>query len=204
MIINLRGTSGSGKTYAVKEFLYKNAPYYHIMGAGSKKPVAHLVFMDMMPVYAIGSYENVCGGCDTVPTQDMICGLVRHFSQFGHVLFEGLLMSHLWARYKALCEELTGCGEKYVWLFLDTPIEICLDRVDLRRALRGVDKPLNPHNTISKHQSTWKVADKAKQAGFDVRWLKYDAKPEFVLADILRQDDGVGTWETNFRKESFR
>ena len=94
MIINIRGTSGSGKTYTVRSFMNKYQPESVIM-YDSKMVAAHCVYYNMIPVYVIGSYKNVCGGCDAIPTQDMACSLVRHFAQFGHVLFEGLLMKRV-------------------------------------------------------------------------------------------------------------
>lgn len=107
MIINIRGTSGSGKTYTAENFMDYCGQVRTMVYNDDKKIVATLVHYDMVPVYFIGAYINACGGCDTISTQDMACSLVRHFSQFGHVIFEGLLMSHLFARYAALWKELS-------------------------------------------------------------------------------------------------
>ena len=200
MVINLRGTSGSGKTHTARSFMEAHAPDIQILDSG--KTVAHCVYWRMQPVYLIGSYKNVCGGCDSITSQDMVCSLVRHFSQFGHVIFEGLLMSHLYARYVDLYNELTEHEEPFVFAFMDTPIETCIERIIQRRLAKGNMKELNTANTISKHESTQGVAKKFKQQGFDVRFINHKRDPVQQLVEILAE--GSVSFEDSYREESFR
>jgi hypothetical protein len=167
-----------------------------------KKTAAHCVFYDMIPVYIIGSYKNTCGGCDTIPTQDLACSLVRHFSQFGHVLFEGLLMSHLFARYAALYNELTSAGEKFVVAYMDTPLELSVERVKQRRLAAGNTKEFNPQNTISHHYATLKTRDKFLEMEADVRWIKHKKDPVDQLLDMLEEDSF--SFDNSYREEKFR
>ena len=202
MIINIRGTSGSGKTHTVRSFMNAYGPDISIPLDG-KSTAAHVFYYKMQPVYLIGSYKNVCGGCDAIPTQDIACSLVRHFSKFGHVLFEGLLMSHLFARYNALYNELTEVGEKFVIAYMDTPLELSIERVKQRRLDKGNTKEFNPQNTISHHESTLTTYDKFKKVGADVRWIKHLKDPVKQIARILDEDTDF-TFESSYREESFR
>ena len=162
MIINIRGTSGSGKTYTTTSFMKSCGQDLEIqwkeLGNYAKPDAvaAHVVFYKLQPVYFIGSYRNVCGGCDTIKTQDLICSLVRHFAPLGHVVFEGLLASHLFARYAALYQEMRNIAKlPFVIAYMDTPLEICIERVKQRRLEKGNEKELDPSNTISHYNSTW-------------------------------------------------
>lgn len=203
MIINIRGTSGSGKTYMVRAFMEKYGPDSVIL-LDSGKTAAHCVYYRMLPVFFLGSYKNICGGTDSIPTQDLICSLVRHFSQFGHVVFEGLILSHLYARYVALYNEMVGYNEKMVIAYMDTPLDLCIERVKQRRLEKGNTRELDPKNTINQYTSTLSTMTKFKADGMDVRWIKHDKDPVKQLRVLLKEDDKFGSFESNYREESFR
>lgn len=182
MIINLRGTSGSGKSTAVR----------YVMAGGSvsevradpvdKHPIGYAVSGAVDGVVSVvGKYTTACGGCDTIKTQDEICGRVRRFATDGHVLFEGLLISHLFSRYAALSDELGGI----CFGFLDTPLEVCLERVRARRAARGNTKPLNEKNTVQKWHDMRRVYGKFRDAGHNAVWVPNETAGQWVI-DMLR------------------
>ncbi|HAM40072.1 MAG TPA: hypothetical protein DCP69_01700 [Candidatus Omnitrophica bacterium] len=193
MVINVRGTSGSGKTTVVRgvfkagtaEKLFATEDDGSLFGKQSPKPEAYRVDVDGVarPVFVIGSYEQVCGGCDSIGTQDEVCDRVRRYAAKGHVLLEGLLISHLFSRYAALDRELQPT--RYVWAFLDTPLELCLARVEQRRLERGVTKPLNPTNTTQKWHDAHRVFAKCQAAGLDARWVDHQTATADVLAWLL-------------------
>ena len=187
MIVNLRGTSGSGKTTALRTLMaraeacgHTRQAYLSSVDQKKPKPLGY-AFVGTPPLYVLGSYETVCGGCDTLKTQDQVCGLVRHFAPYGHVVFEGLLISHLYSRYEALNHELAAHG--YVWAFLDTPLELCLARVQQRRDARGKAKhEFNPHNTVQKWHDMRRVYARCQEAGLDARWVAHETAGETVWA----------------------
>lgn len=162
MVINVRGTSGSGKTTVMREIMSQSTSTQPIILDGQKKPDAYLLNIPSVQhaVFLVGSYENVCGGCDAIATQDEICARVRNYSKDGHVLFEGLLMSHVFSRYAALDRELAARGVPSIWAFLDTPLELCLARVNDRRVARGQLEPVNPVNTSDKWAANRSTFDK--------------------------------------------
>lgn len=196
MVINLRGTSGSGKTTVVRGIMAKGDVIP--LGGTAKKPEAYAIQLlgRERPVYAIGSYENTCGGCDAVSpgTQDEICRRIRHYAALGDVLVEGLLMSHLFSRYAMLDRELHAKGIQYIWAFLDTPLDVCLQRVEARREERRLAKtvvpefkPLNPKNTTDRwhamsrvhakclgaREKDWKDVKGYRPAPLDARWMEH-------------------------------
>ena len=83
MIINIRGTSGSGKSTVVYELMEE---FGESQMKFKGKTEAHCIQTKWGKVYAIGRYETACGGCDGVPTQDEVCRLVRKYSKKGHVI----------------------------------------------------------------------------------------------------------------------
>lgn len=192
MLLNIRGTSGSGKTTIVRGIMEKGT--VAVLGDNPKKPDAYRVELPCGPLFVIGSYENVCGGCDGIATQDEICDRVRMFIPHGHVLMEGLLMSHSFSRYAMLDRELAATGVPSIWAFLDTPLEVCLNRVRVRREERGNLKPLNTKNTSDKwhaNRSTfakfvggkandWKLVKGYPPAKLDARWLDHTRAVEQV------------------------
>jgi hypothetical protein len=62
-----------------------------------------------------------------------------------------------------------------VFAFLDTPWEVCLQRVLARRAAAGNDKPFDPEKTM---RYAYKQCHRSAQlltaaGGYDVRWLDH-------------------------------
>lgn len=167
-VINVRGTSGSGKSTVVRGIMAKGV--VTVIGE-DKKPDGYIVKIPDIdiPVYIVGPYTTACGGCDQISTQDEICDRIRIYSKMGHVLVEGLLMSHSFARYAALDRELKQDGVDCIWAFLDTPLDVCLDRVRARREERrlakgGEFKELNVKNTTDKWNDNQEVYQKFRKA----------------------------------------
>ena len=202
MIINIRGTNGSGKTYFARTFLETFSPNQEVYGEERKKPVAHVVFYNMIPVYVIGSYNTVCGGCDTLRTQDMVSSLVRHFSQLGHVIYEGILVSRSVGRYIALDKELSKLGIPTVFAFLNTPYEVCLSRIRQRRTDKGNDKELDPANAHSTYVRTISTRERFKEEGCDMRIFQHDSDPIKQLTKVLDEHDL--SFKNSYREETFR
>ncbi len=154
-VFDLRGTHGSGKSYVVHTLLrrYGNRPLLgQENGKGRPEVLGH--YMPRLGLAAVGPYTKVCGGCDAVRTQDEVCGRVRSFSQeYGKVILEGILVAHTYSRYLALAREMRD----YTFLFLDTPLEVCIERVKARRLERGNAKPLDPRNVIRDHERVHNV-----------------------------------------------
>lgn len=174
MIVNIRGTHGSGKSTLVRAVIsrYPFSPE----GLDRKgRPDNYRVDVPWLrkPIYVVGGYEKACGGCDAIQPYSEIWPRVEWFAEAGHVLFEGALVS---SSYGSIGRSSERYGEDYVFAFLDTPLRVCLDRIALRRAARGDARPVDPRNTEGKYTSVLASAVKIqKEFGRRVVWLNYRA-----------------------------
>lgn len=167
MIINIRGTSGSGKSTTVRK-LMEMFPTLPVMSKGVI--IGYRIDTDWGPLFAVGKYETPCGGCDGIKTQDEVCARIRKFAKKGHVIFEGLIVTDCPARYKKLLPTL---GQPYNFCFLIAPLKTCIRRVEKRRRDRGNTKPLDPTNTTQKWVRNAKAFDKFIEEGFPVTRMNW-------------------------------
>lgn len=205
-IINIRGTSGSGKSTLVRalmDSLTDVKPVMKILGDDKEAVRGYIGRNGENAVGIVGRYETDCGGCDTIKTQDEIAQRVNHFSTRGAVVFEGLLISVLHSRYRDMARGFNDIHKRtenytlpllgketttfppFIFAFLDTPLDVCLARVEERRARKGNTKPFNPQNTIDKWHTCQVVADKFEADGLPVVWLDH-TNPLPQLQDLLK------------------
>jgi hypothetical protein len=159
-IVSLRGTSGSGKSTVVYD-AFKRWGHAVVQANERGKPIVNLVHAPV-PFYVFGPYRTPCGGCDALPSYArLIPVLLPLYARKGNILFEGLLLSD---NYGAVGKALEAMKPKHdvVFAFLDTPLEMCLERVNMRRRARGEERPVNPTNTTKRFytiQRVWRIAE---------------------------------------------
>ncbi len=184
-IVSLRGTSGSGKS-TVAFTMFDKFPREEIVG-GDGKVKGYIVDASSAgikhPIYVLGKYTTQCGGCDQIPTQQEAADRAVHYHQSGHVLMEGLLASAA-GPAGAVTKTIQETGEA-VFAILDTPIDLCLERVRARRLAKGNEKPLNEKNTRDKWTQTMSTAKALHQLGYDVRPIDHTNAFEDVM-EIFR------------------
>ena len=174
MIIDIRGTHGSGKSTVIHTLL-KSHPHEPILGEDNK---IHGYSISSLNLSVVGKYETDCGGCDGVKTADEVCRRVREFSRAGNVILEGILVSHTFKRYSDLAHEL----EDYRFFFLNTPLKNCIARVRGRRIRKGNMKPFNPANLTKDWHQIWiKTRKKMQEEGHNVNVLNWkDPIPQIM------------------------
>lgn len=182
MIINIRGTSGSGKSTVIQNLMKVSALVRPLIVKGRVEGYC----LDMPDItndriYIIGRYETPCGGCDGIPTQNEVCRLVRKYAKLGHVVFEGVIVSCCYKRYLDLFHKLK---QPYRFAFLSTSLEVCLNSVEKRRAARGAKKPFNPANTISKHKSVLNSIERAKEDKAEYMMISRNRAVEEILCQL--------------------
>ena len=168
MIINLRGPSGSGKSYAVRGLIE------HLGGGElitetvqlpdwkAPKPtqIGYLLPHD---IWVLGKYSISSGGADNFHTpgaHDWIEEEVEKRARLGlHVIFEGLVVSGILGRYLALSSRLQPIP--WVWAFMDTPAEECLRRIQVRNG----GKPINEGHIHSKMRAGINQRMRLQEAG---------------------------------------
>jgi hypothetical protein len=71
-----------------------------------------------------------------------------------------------------------------VFAFLDTPLEVCLERVRERRARKGNTKELDPTNTVQKWHDSRRVFAKAEADGLNPIWIPWE-NPLAPIIELL-------------------
>lgn len=186
VILRVAGTFGSGKTTAIRNLLMGYP--CETLTKGGKIAGYHLDMTEAgikRPLFVIGKYDNVCGGTDAISTQAEIADRILKAHPFGHVIYEGALVSASGiAGQVTQAVHATGCD---VYAFLDTPQELCIERVKGRRKAAGNDKEFDPVNLIDKFKSVVNCYKNLKKdGGYDVRMLDHtDVQP--TLLDIIKE-----------------
>jgi len=159
MIVSLRGTHGSGKSHIVRQILQRyNAQPERTDKKG--RPVNYVMQLaNGSSLYVVGCYVNACGGCDSIQPYSEIWPRIERFADLGHVLFEGALVSSSYGNIGRATERY---GDECVFAFLDTPLEVCLARIQARRTARGDMRPINPKNTQGKFEGIMKSLPKIR------------------------------------------
>ena len=175
-IIKILGPSGAGKTSAVRE-LFVEADKWEKAGGSPKKPDAYALRFAAYPsknVYVIGSYESNCGGVDTIDSSQKVMDLVDTYSALGdHVIFEGLLQS---TYYGKMGEWSQKYGQNFIYAWLNTPLEVCMARLQKRREENGTKRPLNIPQAEAKWASVYVAFSKARDRGHRCEILQWDGE----------------------------
>jgi hypothetical protein len=192
MIINIRGTNGSGKTTIIRKiFAMAEGRPRQINGVlGTKKAEANELKLPGIkkPLYILGPYlagnkfDRGTGGCDQIQPYDLVLELLDKYSVLGHVLFEGVLISSSYGRVGRYME--TKGKKNAVMVFLTTPLDVCIKHVKNRRKSRKDDRPFDPHNLTQKYNQIEKSKKGIRSAG-KVGMLELDPSDADAAAKTL-------------------
>jgi hypothetical protein len=108
--------------------------------------------------------------------------LIHDYAQHGHVIYEGLLLSTYFGKIGL---EMQRYGRDHIWAFLDTPIEVCIERIKARRLAAGNLKPLNENNTRERIRPILSLKAKLIRMKSNVVELKYDQDCGRQILDLL-------------------
>lgn len=182
-VINLRGTSGSGKTYIVKQIL-AHGNWSRWTDSDGKI----LGYYNESNRWAIvGSYETPCGGCDTIKTQAEVKSRIYMLLQWGYnVLFEGLVISTITQGWLDFANSIKPQANT-MFCYLNTPIETCIQQVRSRRESNGKSPEFNTDNTVNRVKSIQSTRDKLRNSGF---WCVEGSSSDIL--HYLNQFFGIG------------
>lgn len=179
MIINIRGTGGSGKSWTVNQ-LFARFP----VATYDKAALGHVLNNNTL---VLGPYLTGVSteGTDVVTrrmTQDELQRVVRAGSAcHPNVLFEGLIVSVIYGRWRDLARELPD----YRWVFLNTPLEQCIANTKKRRRRAGKPEEFNPKATIDKYRSVRSVLAKARADRLQVWDVSSDDAVDLIAGWIV-------------------
>jgi hypothetical protein len=123
-------------------------------------------------VFVLGRYETPTGGCDGIRTQAEIYAGIRDLAARGSVVFEGVLISCMYAQYRQLEDELKP-SHSWIWACLDTPLELCIEQTIKRRTEKGNLKPFNADGLRGKFNGVLSTKKGLLKDGRDVRTLPH-------------------------------
>lgn len=179
-VIDIRGTHGSGKSYLVKTLLVKYNWGEEVIEDG-----VHIGYeIPELKCGVVARYTDTGGGCDAVKTADEVVRRVRMFSKrYKCTVFEGILVSHTFQRYADLADELGK--DRYLLLFLDTPLEECIGRVRNRRLEKGNTNPFDPKNVVKDYNNIMnKVQNKFRAGRYITKTLDHKRPLECLIENI--------------------
>lgn len=188
IVVKLGGTNGSGKTAVARALIGMQ-----LENEVSSK--ANYGFIHNLRWSILGSYRNSYRGMDTINDKIERLELVRNTIEgvgSDVVFFEGLITGKTYGAFGAMSDEPAQKG-KWIYAFMDTPFDVCVDRVLQRRALaaqakgrpQGPVQPFNPERTMRPtYKAVHAAAKRALAAGHRVLWLPHQYKPP-EIAQIL-------------------
>ena len=181
IVVQLRGTSGSGKSTAMRTVM-DSAQWNSVIVSGRKKPLYYTSTEPGMPTTAVlGHYESPCGGCDTIGSARAVYDLIIKIDTLTPdvrvILCEGLLLSED-VKWTTL---LKSSGFDVRCLFLVTPVEQCIDWIKGRRKAAGNEKPLSESNTRNRVGVIERARTKLEAAGVKCRRCSARQAPGIVL-----------------------
>lgn len=181
MIVNVRGTNGSGKSTVVRKFLtdYPMKERYGVLGP--RRPEAYMVdlWLDHQirePLFVIGPYQNVTGGVDSLGLPlEGLTKLLGKYSAQGHVLLEGVIISTI---FGTLGKWLADSPKNVSVFYLDTPLAECLRSLGVRGANRGTA------HVESKIKAIVRTKDFMDEAGIYTATVSRDTAFEAIRARL--------------------
>ena len=185
MIVNIRGTSGTGKSHVARQVmgLYTGGKWVFWQG-GRKQPIGYVLGRPKgvggPSLAVIGHYETACGGTDTISGYALIFELIRKAHASGYdVLYEGLLLSG----------DVKWTGSllplPLVVVGLDVPVSVCIDSINQRRWAKNPDKPpVNPANTLAKVRGTQLSMERLAKLGVRTVWATREEALNVIRGEL--------------------
>lgn len=181
LVIQIRGTSGSGKTTAMRSVM-DTLLWNPVHVPGRKKPLYYLSdgTNDEGRVCVLGHYDpdTPSGGCDTIGSAPQIRDVIYSLpGNIDVVLSEGAL----WSEDVKWTLDLVEKGHEVKIIFLSTPYEECVRRVHLRRQAKGNDEPLDEFHTSKRFATIERARKRLVETGITCRRASGDQTSSIVI-----------------------
>ena len=186
LLVNVRGTNGSGKS-TIPVAMKDDPDTYQVIRPYKGKPKKILTVFPNYGWVALGAYERQVGGLDGFPnkafTEKVLEYALKKFPQY-NILMEGILASTTYSTYAELFRNIEKKWNiQPVIYYLMPPVEICIERIKQRNG----DKPFKEELVKSKYEGMKRGIEKFRQAGeFPVVTIDNSKfKKSFVLSQFF-------------------
>lgn len=188
MIVNIKGTSGAGKSYVARAVIDRvgasevwerqEATLFGAQGAG--RVLRYEAETASGRLVVLGDYRTTCGGVDSMMpegrSRDQVkATIAEHASAGASVIYEGLIASDV-----TRVVELSQVFPVAV-VYLDVTLDECLDTVRARRAARGDERPFSTVKTVAKFKEIQSQIKRLREAGVAVHSVRRDEAVACVL-----------------------
>lgn len=190
LVINIRGTNGSGKSTVPRQmFDTDEDKYVETFGKDYKFTV--------FPKYkfiALGAYHNKTGGLDGIRSTEFAIKALKEAQKLAkengyHILLEGVIASSVKVAYTQAFKEAEEDGFKPIVLIYTTPPEVCIPRVYERNG----GKPIKESNVVGKYKHVMGQGEYFTEQGITVKKVNTTNTPkELMLTKFLK---AVERWE---------
>ena len=147
VIINIRGTSGSGKSHLARRVLHLYPSRLANYVAGRNWPLSYVCTApERRALFVLGNYEAEWGGGADTVSRELGFKELAEAAKIGCNLFwEGVIFSDEVPK----TIELSRIAETHI-IQLNTPVEQCLADIRARRERAGNVKELSTKNTVER------------------------------------------------------
>ena len=148
-----------------------------------------------LDVLVVGSYRTACGGLDAVPnfetTFRALDGAVNIHRRYPHsaehqaIIAEGVLASTVWGSWGEYAQpslDDESCDVRFAFCYLDTPLEVCLERIRGRQEAAGKVRDIKTELVADKIKAIKATRERALQAGHAVYDLPYETAAPALVA----------------------
>lgn len=164
LLVNIRGTNGSGKSTI--PFAMKDDPdAYQVIRPHQGRPRKILTVFPNYGWVALGSYERQVGGLDAFPnkafTEKVLQYALKKFPEY-NILMEGILASTTYSTYAELFRNVQKEWDiQPVIYYLMPPVEVCIERIKQRNG----GKPFKEDLVQAKYSTMQRGIKKFSEAG---------------------------------------
>lgn len=146
--LNIRGTNGSGKSTLARRFFGEHdgetdlSEYF--TKSGRSKFGTGRINPDTQTL-VVGNYDTMAGGLDKLPSfsvQFNCIDVALSLPDVKLVVAEGVLASTVLGSWADHAKQLHEKGVRVIWAFMSTPLQVCLDRIQIRNGGKPIKEDL--------------------------------------------------------------